>query len=82
MKGAGFITDAEGFPMEHALICPAPPRRPGLIMRLRAALAARRHRRHLRDLPDHLLCDIGISRAAAEREASRPVWDVPAGWRS
>ncbi len=76
--------------MEHALICPAPPqhppqhpgRHPGLIARLRAALALRRHRRHLRDLPDHLLCDIGLSRAAAEREAGRPVWDVPDNWRS
>ena len=30
----------------------------------------------------HLLEDIGVTRDAAEREASRPIWDVPANWRS
>lgn len=66
--------------MDHAL-----PRsssgRPGLFARLRFQLTYIRHRNRLRDLDDHILDDIGIDRAAAEREASRPVWDVPRGWR-
>ena len=31
-------------------------------------------RRRLIDLPDHLLKDIGITRADAEREAGKPFW--------
>lgn len=31
-------------------------------------------RRGLIDLPDHLLKDIGVSRADAEREGSKPFW--------
>lgn len=31
-------------------------------------------RRQLRQLSDHLLKDIGLSRADVEREASKPVW--------
>ena len=34
-----------------------------------------RQRRELRDLSDHLLKDIGISRADATREADRYFWD-------
>lgn len=40
--------------------------------------AAARERRTLAELPDHLLADIGISRAEAEREARRPFWDIRA----
>ncbi|WP_413877297.1 DUF1127 domain-containing protein [Albidovulum sp.] len=68
--------------MEHSLFRPAGRHRPGLVARLRAALALRRHRARLGDLGDHLLDDIGLSRHEAEREASRPVWDVPHNWRS
>lgn len=68
--------------MEHALARPAARRRPGLLARVRAALALRRQRHHLPDLSDHLLDDIGITREMAEREASRPIWDVPHTWRS
>lgn len=32
-------------------------------------------RRELRKLNDHILKDIGLSRADAERESSRPFWD-------
>lgn len=39
-------------------------------------LAIARGRRELRDLSDHLLKDIGISRADAEFEARRPFWDT------
>lgn len=66
--------------MDHALSRPA-VRRPGPLARLRVQMAHARHRRRLRDLSDHILDDIGISRDEAEREASRPVWDVPKGWR-
>lgn len=33
-----------------------------------------RQRQHLKDLDDHLLKDIGLSRAEAEGEAARPFW--------
>jgi uncharacterized protein YjiS (DUF1127 family) len=54
----------------------------GLVQRLAASGLARllhwhelaRQRRALRALSDHMLKDIGISRAEAEREASRPFW--------
>lgn len=39
------------------------------------ALERRRSRLALRELDDHFLKDIGISRADAEREARRPFWD-------
>ncbi len=31
-------------------------------------------RRHLRELDDHLLRDMGLTRADVEREASKPFW--------
>ena len=39
------------------------------------AIERRRSRQALRELDDHLLKDIGLSRADAEREARRPFWD-------
>ena len=39
------------------------------------ALERRRSRKALRELDDRLLKDIGISRADAYRESSRPFWD-------
>ncbi|OYX45276.1 MAG: hypothetical protein B7Z02_01515 [Rhodobacterales bacterium 32-67-9] len=66
--------------MDHALPR-TPARRPGFLVRLRLQMTHARHRRRLRDLSDHILDDIGISRDAAEREAARPVWDVPRTWR-
>ena len=40
-----------------------------------ARAAARRRQRHaLRELDDHLLSDIGVSRAEALREAGKPPW--------
>jgi uncharacterized protein YjiS (DUF1127 family) len=50
--------------------------RPGLLARLVAAVALRRSRRSLADLDDHLLRDVGLSRAEARREAARPAWDA------
>jgi len=34
----------------------------------------RRQRLALESLPDHLLSDIGVSRADADREAEKPFW--------
>jgi uncharacterized protein YjiS (DUF1127 family) len=48
---------------------------------LAALLGLARTRAALRSLDDRMLRDIGVSRAQADSEAARPVWDVPAGWR-
>ncbi len=46
------------------------------------ALALIQQRQALRSMPDDRLSDLGLSRAQAEREASRPVWDAPEHWYS
>lgn len=53
----------------------------GLFATLRLALHARTQRQKLAALDDAALADIGLTRAQALTEASRPVWDVPAAWR-
>lgn len=40
-----------------------------------------RQRRDLAKLDSHLLKDIGVTEAEAQKEANRPVWDVPNHWR-
>ncbi len=40
-----------------------------------------RSRRHLESLDDRALKDIGLTRAEAASEATRPIWDVPQTWR-
>ena len=52
----------------------------GIFARLLLAHAAWRQRRALARLDDAALQDIGISRAEALTEASRPAWDVPGHW--
>jgi uncharacterized protein YjiS (DUF1127 family) len=47
----------------------------------RGLLGSARERRGLARLDDHLLRDIGVTRQEADREATRPVWDVPDHWR-
>jgi uncharacterized protein YjiS (DUF1127 family) len=37
----------------------------------------RRERRQLLELSDHMLSDLGLTRAEAAREAARPFWDAP-----
>lgn len=44
--------------------------------RLEQALRVRRGRRELMTLDERTLKDIGISRADAEREAGRRLWDI------
>jgi uncharacterized protein YjiS (DUF1127 family) len=38
----------------------------------------RRERRQLLEMNDHMLRDVGLTRAQARQEAARPFWDVPA----
>ena len=53
----------------------------GIVERLSLAHAAWRQRRALDRLDEAALNDIGISRAEAQKESRKPVWDVPAHWR-
>lgn len=55
--------------------------RRGLLPRLLDLIALRRQRRDLRDLPPHILRDIGLTEDEARAEADRPLWDVPPHWR-
>ncbi|MBE3638677.1 DUF1127 domain-containing protein [Mangrovicoccus algicola] len=50
-------------------------------LRLAERLALARQRRHLRHLDAHLLRDVGLTRAEAERESQRPPWDAPHWWK-
>ncbi len=59
-------------------VAPCPP---SLRRRLVQALALWRQRRALRHLDDHVLRDIGLTRAQAEAEARRRPWDAPDNWR-
>ena len=56
--------------------------RGSLLRSLRDLLSLHRQRQALGDLDAHLLDDIGVSRDAAEAEARRGPWDVPATWRA
>lgn len=56
-------------------------RRTGLLARLARAYGIWRQRQALRRLDDLRLRDLGISRAEAEAEARRPIWDAPETWR-
>jgi hypothetical protein len=47
---------------------------------LHARLTLLRQRRDLARLDDHMLRDIGLTRAEALTEAQRPAWDAPGHW--
>jgi len=64
-----------------AAILPPLAGRTRLLPWLTHALARRRQRAHLLRLDDHLLRDIGLTRADVLDEAARPFWDVPRHWR-
>ena len=51
------------------------------VARMHQALTARAQRKHLADLDDAQLADIGLTRSQASYEASRPLWDLPSNWR-
>lgn len=57
------------------------PKPQSIWARINFAFAVRRQRRQLRELDDHLLDDIGITRSEAFAEGHEPVWDVPNHWR-
>jgi uncharacterized protein YjiS (DUF1127 family) len=48
-----------------------------LISRIAVWLEVHRERRQLLAMSDHMLHDIGLSRADAEGEGTRRFWDVP-----
>ncbi len=62
--------------------CSVAPRSPNqtLASRFMAALDVWRSRHHLSTLEPHILDDLGISAKQAQKEANRPIWDVPAHW--
>lgn len=45
-------------------------------------LAVWRTRRALNRLDSAALSDVGISHKAAQKEAQKPIWDVPSTWRN
>ena len=53
----------------------------GLFARIPQIVSMRRQQRALSLLDDHLLSDVGLTRAQALKEAARPIWDAPHGWR-
>ena len=53
----------------------------GLLSRIAAWMKVAGERRHLANLPERMLKDIGTDRGAAAAEAARPFWDLPAGRR-
>jgi uncharacterized protein YjiS (DUF1127 family) len=74
----------KGHTMDHIIQTTAAcqPRQPvNVIARVFAALEITRQRRQLRELDDHQLRDMGITRAQAAREASKPPWDAPQSWK-
>lgn len=50
--------------------------------RMANMLNVRHQRKTLKDLDDHMLRDIGLTREEAMIEAEKPVWDVPRHWSS
>ncbi len=69
-------------PMSARTVCrprvasPALPSLAGLRDGLRRAWVAHRTRRQLRELDEHMLRDLGLSRADVVREARRAPWDL------
>ena len=51
---------------------------PRHVVRIEKLIATWQERRVLLSASDHMLRDLGLSRADAYREGSRPFWDVPA----
>ena len=59
----------------------AAPRGFSPVTRLKHLFAIQKERLALGRLEDAALKDIGVTRAEANREASRTVWDAPAHWQ-
>ncbi len=56
-------------------------RRASILKTITHLVAVHRQRKALARMDDTALDDIGVSRAQAHREASRPIWDAPETWR-
>lgn len=56
------------------------PKPLSLLGRMRNFMALTKQRRDLEMLDAHILADIGVTRAQAEKEAAKPAWDVPHYW--
>ncbi len=57
------------------------PRRPSMFASLRQMIAVAHQRRRLLALDDHLLEDIGVTRAQALEEGRLITWGAPDHWR-
>ena len=68
--------------MERAISTPCGPHRGDLrpLGRLLTLMSLGRSRRRLGDLEEHLLRDIGLTRAEARQEAEKPIWNAPSHW--
>ena len=49
--------------------------------KLGAMIAVRRQLRHLAELDDHMLNDIGVTRAEALKESMKTAWNAPDHWQ-
>jgi uncharacterized protein YjiS (DUF1127 family) len=58
-----------------------PRQRGSLASRIWATYELGRSRAQLRELPDYMLADIGVTRGEAQKESTRPFWDLPDWWR-
>lgn len=63
-----------------ARYAPLARRRSGALTLLVALYATWQQRKVLSELEPHLLDDIGVTKNMADREANRPVWDIPSHW--
>jgi uncharacterized protein YjiS (DUF1127 family) len=64
----------------HSMTVQARGRSGSLLARLIQVHAGWEQRRHLANLDDAALCDIGLTRAQANVEAARPIWNAPDQW--
>ncbi len=53
----------------------------GVFAKVANSIGVWRQRRHLAQLDDAALADIGLTRAEAHAESQKPLWDVPQHWR-
>jgi uncharacterized protein YjiS (DUF1127 family) len=61
-------------------VAPTRPARGGftrLLVKFEEMMRAYRERRALLALSDHMLADLGLTRADAYREGTRPFWNLP-----
>lgn len=60
---------------------PAAKRGFSLLTWVATIVETRRERIALSQLDANRLDDLGLTRAQADREANRPIWDVPSHWQ-